>query len=280
MFLPSRWLRSLWSQITVKPRKNLRPRGERFFRPNVEELDGRNPPSNFLASPETINSDDGSAVNIRVEADDRDGNQISFSASDVPSGITFSGGGSGVAQRALASAHSGSTHHGTLTASAADTTVSVTVGDSTPRNFNVLTAPPLDGSYAVRCNGLGGNNQWLAPDGTSGVKLTSTSSTWVFTLLSNSAGNCYTIQCQIDGTAYYLQWANNGNDATNVGLVTEAGDGTTWQLGDDHIKAVSSSNQLAQPNCPFMNGDVSSGTVNMVQLPGENASSWSLGTYP
>jgi hypothetical protein len=269
MFLSSRWLKALWLQITVKPRKR-RPRGKRIFRPNVEELEGRNPPSNLLAGPGTIKLHDGSAVNIQVEDYDWDGRN-----SGVAQGVTISGVRAG-------KAHRGNTHHVTPTAtdtlnlSADSTDVTVTVGDSTPPpNFNVATGPLLDGTYAVWCNGVGGNNHWLAPDGTSGVKLNSTSSSWILTQLSDPAG-CYTIQCQIGPTAYYLQWVNNGNDATNLALVTEQGAGTTWQLDGEQIKAFS--DQPAQPNCPFLNGNVSTGTMNMVQS-AVDASSWSLGTF-
>jgi hypothetical protein len=156
-----------------------------------------------------------------------------------------------------------------------DTTVTVTVGDSTQQNFNVLTGPPLDGSYGIANNGTGGNNKWLAPSGTTGVNLAGGTSgpSWVFTIVQQ--GNCYTIQCQIGGSTYYLQWANSGS-GTNVALVSAAGAGTNWMLDSDHIEAYPDS--AVQPNSPILNGDVSTGTVSMLQAPNPNGSSWSLGT--
>jgi hypothetical protein len=165
-----------------------------------------------------------------------------------------------------------------------DTQVSVTVGDSASQNFNVLTGPPLSGSYSVACNGTGGGSyKWLAPNGTTGVNLSNASnaaSAWVFTMLNNQQGNCYTIQCEIGGTAYYLQWANSGT-GTVVSLVTATGAGTAWLLDSDCIKAFDvPSYDPATPNCTFLNGDTTSGAVNILaQADPNHGTSWSLGTY-
>jgi hypothetical protein len=166
---------------------------------------------------------------------------------------------------------------------AGDTEVSVTVGNSTPQNFQVLTGPPLDGRYSVACNGTGGGSyKWLAPDGTTDVNLSDAINppVWVFTLLDNQQGNCYTIQCDVGGTAYYLTWANSGT-STAVSLGTDADAGTGWLLDSDCILAVDiPANDPGPPNCTFLNGDTQSGTVNILEQADPNGGTlWSLGTY-
>jgi hypothetical protein len=165
---------------------------------------------------------------------------------------------------------------------AGDTSVGVTVGDSSKKNFTVLTGLPLDGNYAIQCNGLGGSNNWLSPSGTTGVNLVSgsTGPTWTLSAIAGQQGNCYSISCLISGTTYYLQWANSGSDSTNVLLTTSAGAGTAWALDSNHILAyMIASNDPATPNSSILDGDVSAGTVRMIQLALPNSSSWSLGTF-
>jgi hypothetical protein len=166
-----------------------------------------------------------------------------------------------------------------------DTSVGVTVGDSTPPTTGtVSTGPPLNGTYTIACNGTGGTNTWLAPSGTTGVTLASSSSTapvWILNLLTNQQGNIYTIQCQISGAAYYLQWANTGPSSTGVSLASAAGAQTYWMLDGANIVACQDSPpDPGAPICPYLSGDVSSGAVTMDQLGIYNQEQWTLGPPP
>ena len=160
--------------------------------------------------------------------------------------------------------------------------VGVTVGGPTQQPFRVLTGPPLDGTYGVACNGTaGGTYKWLAPDGTTGVKLALASGTapaWAFTTLNNQQGNRFTIQSVIGG--YYLKWTNSG-PGTNVSLVTAPGAGTGWLLDTNGIFAIDiPANDPGPPNYTMLNGDTQGGTANIRELADpNNGTSWSLGTY-
>jgi len=160
-----------------------------------------------------------------------------------------------------------------------DTTVGVTVGDSTPQQpFNVNVGPVLDGGYNVQCNRTGGGNKWLNPNGTTGVNLVNSNpQIWLFTLLPNDAGNCYKIQIEIGNVVYTLAWSNDGNSGSSVGLVSQDDGATTWQLDNNCIKAFPSASVAI---CPFLNGDTATGAVTMVaDIDPNDGTSWSLGTF-
>jgi len=101
----------------------------------------------------------------------------------------------------------------------------------------------------------------------------------VFTLLNNQQGNCYTIQCDVGGTPFYLQWANSGS-GTVVSLVAAAGAGTGWLLDSDCIKAVDIPSQdPATPNWTFLNGNTGTGVVSISDQADSNGGTlWTLGT--
>src|SRR5262249_24541614 len=143
-----------------------------------------------------------------------------------------------------------------------DTGVTVTVGGSAPKGFNVQVGPPLNGSYAIKNNGTGGTANWLAPNGATVVNLSVNSYTWVLTMTQGPQVNYYTIQCQFEGGTYYLQWVNNGAGGTNVGLVAAAGAGTYWALDSDQIQAYTViSVDPNPPNAPFLSGNTATGAV-------------------
>jgi len=166
--------------------------------------------------------------------------------------------------------------------SVADDTVSVTV-DGVPISPNptVPVGPPptiLDGNYTVACNGDHGNDyKWLESDGDDGVDLGETGNSapsWTFNAVPFSEGNCYTIYSAGNG---YLNWENDDNGGTDVTFEDNTGPGTTWQLtGGNNIMAVSddSSNQ---PNDPYLNGNTSTGDVDMKTHPdSHHGTSWTL----
>jgi hypothetical protein len=165
-----------------------------------------------------------------------------------------------------------------------DTSVGVTVGDSTPQTPGaVATGQPLNGSYTIARLVEGVNNAWLAPSGTTGVTLASPNSAapvWILNLLPYQQGNIYTIQCEISGAIYWLQWANSGANSTSVSLVSAAGAGTNWMLDGENIEAFQvSSVDPNPPNLIFLYGDVQAGTVGMSGVIVSGVY-WTLGTTP
>jgi hypothetical protein len=160
-----------------------------------------------------------------------------------------------------------------------DTTVGVTVGESSPQQpFNVQVGPILDGGYNVQCNRTGGGKKWLNPNGTTGVNLVNSNpQIWLFTLLPNDPGNCYRIQIEIGNVVYFLAWSNDGNSGSSVSLVATDNGQTTWQIDNNCIKAFPGA---TVPICQFLSGDTSTGDVTMVaDIDPSESTSWSLGTF-
>jgi hypothetical protein len=161
-----------------------------------------------------------------------------------------------------------------------DTGVTVTVGGSAPKGFNVLVGPPLNGSYAIKNNGTAGTSNWLAPSSATAVNLSLNSYTWVLAQFQSQQMNYYQIQCQFEGSNYYLQWANDGAGGTNVGLVGNTAAGICWALDNDQIQAFPIPSVEPTPNLPYLSGNTATGAVSMVlNLDPSGATSWTLGTY-
>lgn len=161
-------------------------------------------------------------------------------------------------------------------------TVSVTVGDGTrdEPGINVVPAPTLlDGCYHLGCQGTAGRLVWLTPNEENSLTLVDATTTpvteWILTVqpATNSGENLYTIQYQVDGEVYYLEWNNGG--VQEVGLVNAAGANTTWQIEDFNIKAFKTTG--SQPARRFLTGDTSSssslGNVSLLASAGANDSS-------
>lgn len=162
-----------------------------------------------------------------------------------------------------------------------DSAVSVTVDSvSIEPDPSVPIGPPppyLDGNYTVKCDGNQGNDYaWLAPDGSGGVELTDSSDDgpdWSFIAVPSTLGSCYTIQA---GDGSYLYWEND-TSSTNVSL--HAGPiitGMMWQINSDCLLAISEDSSV-EPNSPYLNGNTSSGAVNMTPDPdSHHGTDWTL----